>query len=87
MITSFILYLLYGFLFVVTGVFRLFPDVALPTQITTAFANAGPYLGTIDQVFPVYDLLGALGIMITVEIAIQLYKATMWTIKKIPGIK
>lgn len=87
MITSFLLSLIFGFLWLVTTPFTLFTDVTLPIGITTAFTNAGGYLAVIDQVFPVYDLLAALGIMLTVEIAIQLYKATMWTIKKIPGLK
>lgn len=87
MITSFLLTLIYGFVYLVTAPFRLFADVILPASITTAFSNAGGYLAVIDQVFPIYDLLTALGILITLEVAINLYKATMWTIKKIPGLK
>jgi hypothetical protein len=86
MITSAILYLLYGFVWAITSPFRLLPDVALSSNITSAIASANTTLAPLAVVLPLGSLAGVLIIFLSVEGAIAIFKIIKWVYTKIPGI-
>jgi len=86
MITTIILFLIYGLLFVIISPIRLLPDVSLPVEITQNITTFRGYLTSIDAIFPITTLLIIFGLLLSVELAIFTYKVIMWLIKKIPTI-
>lgn len=86
MITSLLLSLIYGFIWLLISPIRLFPDVVLPADIGTAIAQASIYLSMIDFVFPVYVLLTIVAGVLGIDAVIFGYKVIMWVIRKIPGV-
>lgn len=88
MITSAIIYLVYGVVFVLTLPLRLLPDVSTPSVIATTVSSISGYLASGWSWLPLTltALLATWGIYLTVEAAIFLFKGFMWIIKKIPGI-
>lgn len=88
MITSGILYLIYGFVWAITSPFRFFNDVALPAAFTTAVSTAVSYLGIIGQMFPltIVSLAGVVVIFLAIEGGIGTFKVVKWVYTKIPGI-
>ena len=85
MITSFLLSLVYGIVWLLTRPLTLFADVSMPAGIVSAFQNIQGYLAAIAAVFPVSDLVIALGILISVEVAFKLLESFGFIIRKIPG--
>lgn len=84
MIVSIILKLV---VFLISGLllpFTFLPDVTLPSGVTTALGDLSTALANISAIFPVSDLLTALGILLGVELAIFGYRVIMWIIKRIP---
>lgn len=86
MILSFLLYILYIFIWGITAPLRLLPNVSLPANITSAIASANSYLSAIDLIFPTGAFVTIFDVIIGIEILLFLYKIIMWTIRKIPGI-
>jgi hypothetical protein len=86
MIVSFLLYILYLFIWGITAPLRLLPNVTLPANITAAIGSANSYLSAIDFVFPTGAFVTIFGVIIGIEILLFLYKIIMWIIRKIPGI-
>jgi hypothetical protein len=62
-------------------------DVQLDPNLANAFANVSGALGTMNEFFPVTTILAIFSILVVIEVAIFAYKAIMWVLKKIPGIK
>ena len=85
MIISFLLSLVYGIVWLLTRPLTLFADVSMPIGIVTAYQNIQGYISDIAVVFPVADLIIALGILITVEGAFKLLESFGFVIRKIPG--
>jgi len=87
MIIDFFIAIVYAFVYAITSVFRLAPDVALPSGLTASIANASGYASAIDSFFPVHELVAVLiGVFLVYEAAYFAYKLIMWVIKKIPTI-
>lgn len=88
MISSAILYIFYGVLYLLTSPLRLLPDVNTPAIISNTVSGINGYLSSGYSWLPLTmaSLLGTWGVYLTVEIAIFTYKGFMWVIKKIPGI-
>jgi hypothetical protein len=59
-------------------------DVSLPGSIASGFTNARGFLHAIDFVVPYTTLLGVIGFLIGIEVAILTYKVVYWLIKRIP---
>jgi hypothetical protein len=86
MITNAILYILYGFIYLITAPIRLFSDVSLPAAINDSISSIGSNLALLNQVIPVSTIITILGIMLAIESAIFIYKGIRWIYNKIPGV-
>jgi hypothetical protein len=64
----------------------LLADVTIPVPLLQAVANVKDSYSSFNPLFPVDTLLGILGIIVAIELAIFTYKAIYWLIKKIPTI-
>lgn len=84
MITTAILYLIYGVVYAATYPIRYFPDVSVPQGVIDSISFIGPYLIGLDKYFPVSDLILILGLMLAVDTAIFAYKAIMWLVRRFP---
>jgi len=84
MITTAFLNIIYVFVFTITAPLRLLSNVSLPVAFTTSITTAGQYLTSVQLYFPLDALFVVLSFVITVEIAIGLYKGIMWLIRRIP---
>lgn len=86
MISSVILTMLYGVIWLITAPIRLLPNATLPDNVSSAISTVNTYLAAVNLVFPVSTFLTIFGIILVIETFILLYKIIMWLIKKIPGI-
>lgn len=86
MITSAILTLLYGLIYVVISPLRLLPDVSLTGDIASAIATASNYLASVSFILPVASLVAVFGLILVVEGGILTFKGINWLIRKIPFI-
>lgn len=88
MITAAILLILYGLVSIITSPIRLLPDVSLPAGIISSISSSNNYIAAIYQILPytIGALLIVLGIVITIEGFIILFKIMNWLIRKIPTI-
>jgi len=84
MITSLLLYFIYGAVLLATSPLRLLDNATLPPEIFNSLAEVGGYLGAMEIFFPVGTLLAILGFTLTIEAFILGYKALMWVIRRIP---
>lgn len=86
MITSALLYLIYGVVYLVTAPLRLLPDATLPSGVASALTSAGGYIAAIDDFVPIGTLFAVFAAVLVVEGFVFVYKVIMWGLKKIPGI-
>jgi len=86
MIITAILELLYLAISVLLYPIKQLPDVSLPANISTSIVSAGSYFSSFDFIFPVSTFLIIMGIVLSVEAGVVIYKIVMWLIKKIPTI-
>ncbi|MFA5386756.1 MAG: hypothetical protein WC297_03785 [Candidatus Paceibacterota bacterium] len=86
MITTAILYLLYGVVKAIISPITLLPDVSLSSNVSNAIASASNYLEAVDFILPVATIIAVFAIILVVEGAILAYKMINWLIRKIPGI-
>lgn len=86
MITTAILYLLYGGIYVITSPLRLLSDVSLPETFAGYIITANHYIMNIDFIFPVATFLECIAFLVIVEAGIIFYRIIMWVVKKIPTI-
>ena len=86
MISSWILWLLYKFIYLITLPLALLPDVSLPADITNAIAQASSVLAIIDVAVPVSTIVTIIILMVSIEAGFFLYKTIRWLYSKIPGI-
>lgn len=84
MITTAILYVIYGVLFIVTSPIRLLSDVSTVSGFSTGVASASNYLHGLNNFLPITALLSALGVIIAYELAYFTFKLIYWVIKRIP---
>lgn len=87
MIFAGIIEVIYLFVYAITAIIRVAPDVSLPSGMTNSIATASGYISAIDDFFPVHELIYTLvAVFIVYETAYFAYKLIMWVIRKIPGI-
>jgi hypothetical protein len=86
MITSALLTLFYGLIYALLSPLRALPDVSINTDIGSAIASASGYLSSIDFILPVATIVAVVGLFLTIEGSILVYKGINWLIRKIPGI-
>jgi len=86
MIATAILELLYLAISVFLIPIKQLPDATLPANILTAISTAQGYFSSFSFVFPVSTFLAIIGLVLTIEAGVMIYKVIMWLIKKIPTI-
>jgi hypothetical protein len=64
----------------------LFPTGSLPETLTDNFREAASLLNSFNNILPLNTLFTILGLTISIELIIALYKLIRWTYQKIPGI-
>lgn len=84
MITSALLYIAYGFVFIVTSPLRLLPDATLPTGLTSTIATVNGYITSISPIFPVSTLLTILATVLGIETFIFSWKVINWVLRRFP---
>jgi len=86
MIVTLLLTIVYYFIYGITAIFRLTPNVSLPTNVTSAVATASGYISSLSDFLPIGTLVTILGIFLAYEFAYFSMKLINWVIRKIPGI-
>ncbi len=86
MISNIILALLFFVVSVLTFPIRLLDDVELDANIVAAFSDAGESYDILSTVFPIGTIVAVTALLVTVELAILVWHATNWLIRKIPSV-
>jgi len=84
MITSTILSLIFGIVWLITLPLRALSDVVLPANIANSLSTAGAYIQAVDIILPINTLSTILLLFISIEATIFSYKVIMWIIRRIP---
>lgn len=84
MITTILLDIVYGFMWIIILPLTLLPNATLNPNITTAITTVNSYLTTINDIFPIPTLIICLSIVLVTELAILTYKGIKW-IRKLGG--
>lgn len=84
MITSALLYIAYGFVYIVTSPLRLLPDASLPAEVASTIATINGYLSSFTPFLPMGTLITILLSVISIEVFIFSYKVIMWVIRRFP---
>lgn len=84
MITSVILYLIYGVVYTATSPLRLLDDVVVNSNFIVSIANAVTYLKAVDNYLPISELSIIIGLVLSIELALATYKIVMWIIRRLP---
>jgi len=84
MIGTTLLYIVYGFIYVVTAPLRLLPDVSLPASLSTAIQTSAGYINSFDYFLPLSEIYSVFTFILGFNAAVLLYKIIMWVIKRFP---
>lgn len=86
MITTLLLYVIFGLIKLLLLPFTLLPNASLPIDFSNAIVVASSYISSFNNFIPVQTILTILSLVLTIEFFIILFKLINWTIKKIPTI-
>lgn len=86
MIATAFLNIFYLFIYGLTAPLRILSDVYLSANLTASIQSVNSYLSAVSFIFPVSTFITILGIILTIESFIILYKIINWLIRKIPTI-
>lgn len=87
MIFTLIINIVYAIIYAITAIFRLAPDVSLPSGMTSSISTASGYISALDFFVPVHELLFiAFSVFFLYETTYFIYKLIMWVVRKIPMI-
>jgi len=59
-------------------------DASLPDNVSNAFIQARGFLHALDFVLPYTTLFAVIGLIVSIEAGILVYKIVYWLIKRIP---
>lgn len=83
MIANILLGAFHGFILLLIGLLP--PYIGLPSGVEIALANVGTYLQKANSIFPIDQLISAVGIIFSFETALLLFKFLNFIMKKIRG--
>lgn len=86
MITAYLLDIIYWFILIITSPVRLLPDITLSPNLASALSTANGYISSVSFVFPVYSFISIIVIMLSIELAIIVFKLINYGIRKVPGV-
>lgn len=84
MLTSFILYAVWGVVWVLTLPFRLVSDVTVDTGVGSAITTATQYIASWNMVLPLTAFFIVVGLALALEIGIAVYRIVMWVKRSLP---
>lgn len=84
MITSFLLYAIWGVVWVLTAVFRLLSDVSVDSGVGGAITTATQYIASWNAILPLSTIVTCISLLIGVELILASYKIVMWVIRRLP---
>lgn len=86
MITTAILRILYGLVWLLTAPFRLFDDVVANENFVAGLASVQDSFASFSNILPLTSILSVFLAVVGVEVLLQVYKLAMWALRKVPGI-
>lgn len=86
MITTGLLYLIYGFIRIIITPLLYLDDVQPNSDLTASISFSSGLLSSLNNIIPTNTLLIILGILIVYEIMLGGYKIIKWVYNKIPGV-
>lgn len=86
MISDFFIFILYGVVYGITYPVRILPDVSLSENFTSAINNFNSYVVGLNYILPLSTLITIIGLFLSIELFILMYKIMNWLIRKIPTI-
>lgn len=66
--------------------FRSLSDVSMESDFINAMATVPGYLGNVNKFIPAYAIVAVVGLIVSIEAGIFVYKTIKWGYSKIPGI-
>lgn len=84
MITSGIIYLIYGILLVITSPIRLLPDASLPDDLASSLQTAGSYLNSVSGFLPITTIFLIFSFVLAIEVFVFGWKIFNWVRKLLP---
>jgi len=84
MITAIFLYLVLAAIILITAPLRLLPDATLPADIATSISTISGYLTPLQVFLPVSTIFTILGLAVSIEAAILLWKGFNWLLRRLP---
>jgi len=84
MITAIFLYLVLAAIALITSPLRLLPDASLPANVNSAIASIGGYLTPLQIFVPIGTILTILGLIVSIEAGILLWKGFNWLLRRLP---
>lgn len=85
MITTALLFVIYGIVWVVTAPIRALADVTLSSSFATSVTTAMTYASRLNHFLPLGTLLALIGIILTFEGGLVTYKVIMWIVRRVPA--
>ena len=84
MITSAILAVIFGAVWLLTLPLRALPDVSLPLYLTSSIITGVQYANSLSFVIPITHMLILLGVFFLIETGFFTYEVVMWVIRRLP---
>lgn len=84
MIISIFLYLVYGVVYVLTSPLRALSDVTVESGVGEAISNAIHYIANFNDFLPISTIASIIGLVVTIEVGLAVYKLAMWLIRRLP---
>lgn len=85
MITTALLYLIYGIVWLITAPLRALADVSLSSSFASSITQGMVYASKLNHFLPIGAVLSVLGIILTFEAGVVTYKIIMWIVRRIPA--
>ena len=86
MITNAIISILYAFVYSITAIFSILPDVSLPADLLSGIDSFKPYYLALDEILPMGTVIAIITFDVLFESSLLAYKLIRWAYQKVPGI-
>jgi len=75
-----------AFYIVISGLIAILPNASMPAMVNNAVSTISAYLSAVHGILPltISTLITVLGLMVSFELGLFVYKQIMWVIHRIP---
>jgi hypothetical protein len=75
-----------AFNIVISGLIAILPNASMPAMVNNAVSTISSYLSAVHGILPltISTLITVLGLMVSFELGLFVYKQIMWVIHRIP---